>query len=164
MYIVSKAGFSLIEKKFDAKCLGGYMKPYVILKFEKDSANKFRKLLSLNKIDYDLNLLIFKIKQEELIGLFTPKHLEEGRFWNYQDRIVSCSKMNHQELSNCIKFLEILLTLNRISAVYAERYLKNLGESINLEIEERFGGEVLDYKPKSDYDKKQYKEYLKIKK
>jgi len=164
MYIVSKAGFSLIEKKFNAKYLDGYMKPYVILKFEEDSINEFRKFLSLNKIEYDLNLLVFKIKQEELVKLFTPKHLEEGRFWTYQNKVVSCSKMNHQELSNCVKLLEILLTLNKISATYAEKYLENLSESVNLEIEERFNGEVLEYSPQSDYEKTQYKEYLKVKK
>jgi len=165
MKIISKEGFSLLERKFKVKISKGYLNPIVCLHFyEKEDSliKQFRDYLSDSDVRYSFNFYDVEVSQTELIKIFADKYLEDGRFWYSYDKIHNCKTMDHQQLSNCVNNLDILLTLNKISSQNAEEYLKNLNESIIPELKERFGENILEYKPSGDYEKTLFNEYLKI--
>ena|ERR1035437_8106127 len=162
--IVSEAGFSLLVKKFSIKVSQGYLKPWVVLYLTEDTVKGFRNMLIDNEVVYTFDFLKFEILQTELVKLFADKYLEKGRFWHTRDKIFKCNQMSQQQLSNCVNYLEIALSLNKMSASSAEEYLDDLNNSIVLELEERFDSEVLDFFPATKLEKQLFEEYLKLKK
>jgi len=164
MKIVSQKGLEYLKKSYNIKNISGYLKPYVIILCDEDMVKEFRDLLIDHEVSYTFDFTRFEIHQKELIKLFSDKLLEEGRYWYTQNKIFKCNEMNQQHLSNCVNYLEILLTLGKISEEGIKNYMLSLEESIIPELEERFEGEILDYVPFADYDKNLYKEFLKIKK
>ena len=66
--------------------------------------------------------------------------------------------MDHQRLSNCVGLLELYLKAGKISKDQGDDYLMHLTESIVPELNERFGGEILPYKPFYDWERALVKE------
>ncbi len=166
MKVISKEGFKFLEKKFKAKVQKGYLEPRVVLYIDEEYIDNLCNLLNNYNVEYDMNFQRFEIKQEELVKVFSDKFLEEDRFWvfNSNSKILRSKEMSQQQLSNCIMFLEILLTLNMIYGNNADYYLKNLEENIIPELSERFEGVVLDYVPENKTQEDLYKRCLKIQK
>ena len=98
-----------------------------------------------------------KIKQSNLDG---KVKMSEERVWlSAKGKVATpTSEMDQQRLSNCVGLLEIYLKAGKISKPEAEDYLAKLSESILPELNERFNGDLLPYKPYYSWEKDLIKE------
>ena len=160
MKLITKKGITQLCEKYNAKLAkGNHLTPYIELYIEdKDDANKAVWSFRNNNADYHLSGSMFTIRQEQLQKFLPESWFEEVRVWLGQDLYYLCSKMDHQHLSNCIGYLDLLLQLNKISKEKSTDYMARLSESIIPELEERFGGELLPYKPKFEWEHRLIKE------
>lgn len=99
----------------------------------------------------------FKVKQSDLVG---KVDMSEERVWlsNKNLRATLTSEMDHQRLSNCVGLLEIYLKTEKITKEQGDDYLLRLNESIIPELNERYKGELLPYKPFFPWEKEMIKE------
>jgi hypothetical protein len=160
MKIITKEGLVYFQKKYNAQKVWGDEKSFRV-RFtiaEKNDLDRLINDMRGKSIDYELSRGVIGLTQEHF-GRFIPKeYLTERRVWFGADKMFFCDQMDHQHLSNCIGYLDILLQLGRISKEKSQDYIKKLETNIAPEIDERFNGEILPYKPAFDWDKKLYNE------
>lgn len=160
MKIINKQGLNFFEKKYNSKLAFGNEKTYRI-RFYIERGNDLNKLINDmrgKKIQYGLHENVITLTQEDLSKILPKEYFTEKRVWFAADKMFFCNEMKHSHLSNCIGYLELLLKLDKISEAKAKDYMKKLEESVIPEIEERFNGEILPYKPKFDWEFKLVKE------
>lgn len=165
MKIITKKGIEEFCKQYKAKLAkGNVLAPY--LAFYIPSMEFLNKLIWKcrdKKLDYYIQDHIITLKQDALQKIISAEYFEEKRIWAGKDQYFLCEKMEHQHLSNTIGYLEILLTLGKINKKGSEDYMEKLQTSIVPELEERFNGEILPYKPHYAFEEDLYKEYQKAK-
>ena len=164
MKLITREGISEFCKKYKAKLIqGSVTTPHLQFHFPSlDDINKVIWDCRDKKINYYSNNGSITFEQKELVKLLPKECSEEKRVWAGRQQFYLCEKMDHQHLSNCVGYLEILLVLKRISKKDSEDYMSKLAESVVPELEERFKGEILPYKPHFPYEEELYKEYKKI--
>jgi len=165
MKIITKNGIDMFNKTFNTKLIQGKVDT-VYLSFRVSSPETIKKIVWAcrdKQVEYYLQEEVITLKQKELLKLLPENCSEEKRIWKGKDKLYICSEMDQQHLSNILFYLEILLTLGKINKKDSENYLIKVQEVIIPELEERFNGETLEYKPHYEYEKELYKEYLKIK-
>lgn len=98
-----------------------------------------------------------KVKQSSLVGKID---MSEERVWlSAKGKVATpTSEMDQQRLSNCVGLLEVYLKAGKISKPEAEDYLAKLNESILPELNERYSGDLLPYKPFFSWEKDLIKE------
>lgn len=96
------------------------------------------------------------VNQDDISKLIDNKEaFVEERVWGFsKNKLMPTNAMDHQHLSNCVGLLEVLITKDKISKQDADNYLIQLKESIIPELEERFNGKILPYKPYYDWERK----------
>lgn len=166
MKLITKKGIDEFCKKYKAKLSqGSPTTPHLQFHFPHiDDINKVIWDCRDNKANYHSNNGSITFEQKELVKILPETCFEDKRVWAGRQQFYLCEKMDHQHLSNTIGYLEVLLTLKRISKKDSEDYMSKLAESIVPELEERFKGEILPYKPYFPYEEEMYKEFKKLQK
>ncbi len=165
MNIITKKGIKEFEKIYDSKLVqGDPLKFYLTFKpLTEEAKSKIIWACRDKRVDYNLlGSEVITISQDALYQILPSSCFEDKRCWKGKDQIFICSEMKQSHLSNILGYLEILLTLNKISKKNSEDYMEKLQESIIPELEERFNGEILPYEPYYAYEKDLYKEFLKV--
>ncbi len=92
------------------------------------------------------------IKQINLDGKIP---MVEERVWltNKGEVAVLTKEMDHQRLSNCVHLFELFLKAGKLSKSQGDEYLLRLAEGVVPELDERFKGDILAYKPHFPWEK-----------
>ena len=106
-------------------------------------------LLKDDKIPYIINAAAKRtilIKQSDLLDLVPTA---DERVWlsAKKQKATPVAELDHQRISNIVGLLELMLKKGRISKIDADNYMVAMNESIIPELNERFNGEILKYKP-----------------
>lgn len=155
MKLITEKGIAHVEKDLGLNCTNDRLS--LSLKFTGTEANDIKNA-SHKLSDHGISAIITEkyivIKQSELEAHYN-EFVEERVWLSQRGEIATLTKdMNHQRLSNCVGLLDLFLTTNSISKDDAADYIKHLDNSIVPELSERFGGELLPYKPHFDWEKK----------
>lgn len=99
------------------------------------------------------------ISQFDLYNCFSEEQqkefFSEERVWpSAKGELVPTKEMDHQRLSNCVRLLEVLLEKGKIDKESADKYIERLEDSVVPELAERFEGDVLDYQPYYEWERK----------
>lgn len=156
MKLITEQGITELEQILELNCLTDRF--HLTLKFlgtsaaDIQAAVKTLDSLGIKNVSSDKTLFV---KQEDLLTVYEQFFIEE-RIWLSQNNTIAAltKEFDHQRLSNCIGLLDLFLKTNRIAKDNAEDYLKRLEESIVPELVERFGSEILPYKPHYDWERK----------
>lgn len=164
MKVITKQGIDTFNKTFDTKLAQGKVDS-LYLAFRASSPEAVKKIIWKcrdRRAEYDLqHETILVLHQKELKKILPEECFEDVRAWVGKDNITPVSKMDHQRLSNCVGYLEMLLVLNKISQKNSLDYMKKLQESVVPELDERFNGVILPYVPFYEFEKSLYQDYLK---
>ena len=166
MKIITDNGIKLIEKDSNCKLVSSDKLNKTLKFWFEDSVKQkeFHYLLKTSGVKYSSDANITMVNHEELERLLIKEMFTEERVWfGAGGKIYLCKDCDQQHISNSIHYCEILVTLGKLDQNKFDDYMSKLQESMIPELEERFGGELLDYVPFYDWEKKQYEEYLKLK-
>jgi len=160
MKIITKEGLKFFQKKHNAKLAYGNEKTWKVRFYIENKKDLERILNEMRgkRIQYGLHENTLTLSQEDLGKILPKEYFIERRVWFGADKMFFCSEMEHQHLSNTMGYLELILELGKITKPKAEEYLKKIQETIIPELEERFNGEILPYKPQFDWEFKLIKE------
>jgi hypothetical protein len=126
------------------------------LKEELEKAIEFceTNIITFRKVELDLQIWQRDLIKSygELIDTIEVNAWDQGNI--DATKVVLCSEMDHQRLSNIIGLLEILFAKGRINEKRGNYYLSQIENNIVPELEARFGGEVLPYVPFYEWEKK----------
>ncbi len=167
MKVLTAKGISFIEDKLNVSCISEIDTDYLLTLLVCGSETDLIDFLESNKIEYiHTKPKTFQISQGALISLAeaeSSSFIDSPRLWffNKKKNFMLCSKMEHQHLSNTIHLFEMFCTLNKLSKQDSDNYLEDLKNNVLPEIDDRFKGEVLDYKPHYDWENKLLEDYLK---
>lgn len=160
MKLITEKALEKIETDYDCLVTNGrYDLELKLLWLTDDAFKEGEEKLKKDKVPYtrgnDKRTLV--LKQSKLDGIVD---MIEERVWLSKSNTLATptSEMDQQRLSNAVHLLEVYLKAEKITKLQGEDYLARLSESIIPELNERFNGELLPYKPFFDWEKALVKE------
>jgi hypothetical protein len=151
MKIITELGLNKLEEELKCSIFTDrFSKEFSLLFEDIVKLSSAKKVLTEKQIPYHIGLRnTLELKLESLYSLLGDEFFEEVRVWNTpKNKLVTpTSTMDHQRLSNCVHLLELFLETGRLSVDEGNDYLGKLTDAIIPEIEERFSGDLLPYKP-----------------
>lgn len=154
MKIITKEGVQYFQNKYAVHKIWGDERTFRMrFSIEKRNLNYILDVMREKSIDYELKYNFLELTQEHLAKLLPEKYFVEKRVWFGTQKMYFCSEMEHAHLSNIIGVFDLMLRKGKISKLKAIDFLKKVEANIIPELEERFDGVILDYKPYYEWEK-----------